>query len=468
MAVNFSHLSLFESSEKGFFNSMDYIDGYDSIWQFRDSDDWGKEHCVKKDGFFELGSEDIVDLLPADPFGMGISATFTAITGWFEDFDRVEIDDAKEFSGDNNFLSGLNLIWNGAMRFHKEEYDAKSVEDLMPYCGSDGYNIGDDLGVVIYEGGYISFGNVEELRGCSKQTNESKESIGISSDGDSAPHDALFFVLGYLGARDLISMEGVCRSMRDAVKNDPLLWRSIHIDPPLSHRVNDDVLYQLASRAQGRLRCLCLVEGVGITDNGLKRVLESNPCLEKLSVPGCVRLSVDCILFHLKALKSAGILRIKHLRIGGLYGITNRHFEEFMFLLGADKDRQNTTRKPRFYHGGQMYLSCDDDRAIDVEMCPKCQKLRLVYDCPAESCQGNYHAAQRCRACTLCIARCIHCGRCISDCEYQETFCLDLLCLDCWGQILECQERQEEDAIPSFKHAIVHQETRYHVCFCAV
>ncbi|KAK6913016.1 hypothetical protein RJ641_022617 [Dillenia turbinata] len=467
MAVNFSHLSFFDSSEEGFFNSMDYVDGYDSIWQFKDSDDCGKDNNVKKEGFLELGSKDIVDLLPSDPFGMGISATFTAITGWFEDFDRVEIDDANGFSGDDNFLSGLNLIWNGAMRFHKEEYDVKSVEDLIPYCGSDGYNIGDDLGAVIYEGGYISFGNVEELS-CSKQTNESKESIGISSDGDSAPHDALFFVLGYLGVRDLIFMESVCRSMRDAVRNDPLLWRSIHIDLPLSHGVNDDVLYRLASRAQGRLRCLSLVEAVGITDDGLKRVLESNPCLEKLSVPGCVRLSVDGILFHLKAYKAAGSLGIKHLRIGGLYGITNRHFEEFMFLLGADKDKQNTTHKPQFYRGGQMYLSCDDGRAIDVEMCPKCQKLRLVYDCPAESCQGNYHAARRCRACTLCIARCIHCGRCISDCEYQETFCLDLLCLDCWGQILECQERREEDLIPSSKHAIVHQETRYHLCFCGL
>lgn len=184
----------------------------------------------------------------------------------------------------------------------------------------------------------------------------------------------------------------------------------------------------------------------------------------QLSVPGCVRVSVEGILLNLRAIKSAGILGMKHLRIGGLSGVTDKHFEELKSLLDADNQvNQLLTNKPRFYNGRQSYLLCDDDRPIDVEVCPRCQKPRVVYDCPAEGCQGRQNATQLCRACTLCIARCFHCGRCIEDCDYEETFCLDILCLDCWKHLLNCQERRGEKVVSS-KCTIFHQETRYRVC----
>lgn len=136
----------------------------------------------------------------------------------------------------------------------------------------------------------------------------------------------------------------------------------------------------------------------------------------------------------LKDFKSTGTHGVKHLRIGGLYGVTERHFEELKLLLGTDSQMLQRSHKPHFYHRGNLYLSCDDDRAIDIEMCPRCQNLRLVYDCPAEGCQGmghHAHVTQVCRACTLCIARCSQCGKCINDNEYEETFCLELLCSSC-------------------------------------
>jgi hypothetical protein len=40
--------------------------------------------------------------------------------------------------------------------------------------------------------------------------------------------------------------------------SDSLLWRSIHIDQPLSGRITDDALLRLADRAQGTLQCLNL------------------------------------------------------------------------------------------------------------------------------------------------------------------------------------------------------------------
>lgn len=69
--------------------------------------------------------------------------------------------------------------------------------------------------------------------------------------------------------------------MLEAILN--LLWKTIHIDQPLNERINDDVLVQLASRAQGKLECLNLVKCPKVTDDGLKRVLEANRRLTKVS-----------------------------------------------------------------------------------------------------------------------------------------------------------------------------------------
>ncbi|KAI3426761.1 uncharacterized protein J3R85_009624 [Psidium guajava] len=269
-----------------------------------------------------------------------------------------------------------------------------------------------------------------------------------SSVNGEMPHLAFSLALGYLGVRDLLAIEGVCKSVRSTVRNDPFYWRNIHIHHPLNDKITDEVLMQLTDRAQGSLQCLSLVECPRITDDGLKRVLDSNPKLSKLCVPGCTRLSINGILDSLRTFKLMGTLRVKHIRIGGLYGVTEEHFEELKFLLGITSEKQQNLNalKPYFYHRESMYLSCEDDRTIDIETCPRCQKLRLVYDCPAEVCQGKKRASQVCRACTLCIARCVQCGRCINDNEYEETFCLELLCSDCSKhQLLERHEMDGSD-----------------------
>ena len=185
----------------------------------------------------------------------------------------------------------------------------------------------------------------------------------------------------------------------------------------------------------------------------------------QLSVPECTRLSVEGILFNLRAFRSAGSSRIKHLRIAKSFGVTKEQFKELKFLLGVDNSMQLRVQKPQFFRQGQLHLMSDDDRAIDIEVCPKCQKLKLVYDCPSESCRRTHHAAQSCRACILCIARCIRCGCCLKDCDYEETFTLDFLCFSCWKQIFNREENPEVMGASSSKHTIFHQETRYQFCF---
>lgn len=147
----------------------------------------------------------------------------------------------------------------------------------------------------------------------------------------------------------------------------------------------------------------------------------------QLCVPGCTRITIEGIVNNMKMYHhNEDVLGIKYLRIGGIFGVTHEHFEELNLLLGVDRGQLENQHKPHFYHRGNVYLPSDDDRALDIEMCPICEKFRLVYDCPAESCQNAV-----CRACTMCIPRCAGCGRCVSDTGYVETFSLELLCFDC-------------------------------------
>ncbi|CAL5370460.1 unnamed protein product [Camellia sinensis] len=434
MALNLSHNSVFPSNglEGNLFSSIKFgNNGY--LMEGCTDKNWAGFGDYMNFNWKLEDEKDILDLLPSDPFGMDLSTTFTAITGWLEDIendlglnsigfgtDRFEVERGEE----DRLLAGLNLVWDDALKLHSDVNDLK-IQEASIGSGKelwsglcDGDDNMDELMGFSYEKNWALGVAANEFQGCSE----------IHSDGDrGAPHDALFFSLGYLCVRDLLSVERVCKSLHDAVQNDPLIWRSVHIDQPLSDRITDDALLRLTSRAQGTLQCLSLVGCLKITDSGLMHVLENNTGLTKLSVPGCVRLSVEGILCNLKAFKSAGKLGIQQLRIGGLYGISNKQFEELKFLLGTDNHKQLSSRKPRFYGGGQLYFSCNDDCAIDIEACPRCQKFRQVYDCPAESCQGKHQSTQLCRACTLCIARCIHCGRCINGCDYEETFCLDLL-----------------------------------------
>lgn len=347
-------------------------------------------------GCGEVVGDDIVDKLPKDPFGMEIRSTTFAAIG----FDDQDSDSGTEWSSD--FIGfgmqdacGIDWIYSGRMNVY-------------------GYDIFKGLGM-------------ENESNCVDSVLGDNKVEGLLEAGP--PLEAMVVVLGYLGARDLLAVERVCRSLRDWIRTDPSLWRTIQVEQPFNEMITDETLVKLTSRAHGTLECLSLVDCRKITDNGLMSVLQSNPKLAKLSVPGCIKLSLEGILVNLRALKSAGSLGIKQLRIGGRIDITREQFEELKFLIGVNnKKRQTAPRKPQFYSDDRPYLPWDDDLAIDLDMCPKCENLRLVYDCPAESCVKAGHL---CRACKLCTRRCIQCGCCIDNRDYEEMFCLGNRCLDC-------------------------------------
>ncbi|XP_047314012.1 F-box protein SKIP14-like [Impatiens glandulifera] len=433
--------------------------------------------------------DDVLDLLPIDPFGMDLTATLTAVSEWLKDIEKdldslgfiicegVEMN--KE--DDDSVYKGLNLFWNGgpaqfttdgrkrkineiSMQFHEGLGIALCDGDLvMGSSNIDDDDDDDDSMCFGYEKYWVQGGDVDDNDDDDDvpNSNISEEcSIicvdDIDNNDGACPHDAMFFALGYLGVKDLLNIGMVCKSFRGTVQNDPLLWRSIHIDCPLNKTLTDDKLLWLTDRAQGNLQCLCLVECTKITIGGLRRVLERNPGLTKLNIPGCATLSIGNIISCLKSYKSSAFPGIKQLRVGGHHGVTMEQFEELNFLLDIDCKKPIVSHKPRFYGAGNLYLSCDDDRPIDIEACPKCQKPRQVYDCPAESCQS-------CRACTFCIARCMKCGHCVNDSGYEETFCLDLLCLECWEQIMNFREEMEV-SVSSSNCKSLHQQASFRFC----
>lgn len=315
MALNFSHRPIFPAHlpEDNLVSPMrianGYLvegipekngDGYAKNWhsnrEIDDCFDYGRDRGDNRCGSQESVSKDILDLLPSDPFGMDISTTFTAaITGWLEDLEvdygGYGRDETRTSDGNRQFFAGLNFFWNNAMRFQSFPRNTGFEHNLNVASGSGGCFKDKEVVEESYSGGLASACNVDEMFSfdsenvgvVDQQTEGSHEDDRICCDGEEGiPHTALIFSLGYLGVRDLLVVEKACRSLCSTVRSDPLLWRTIHIDQPLNEKITDDALLQLTNRAQGNLQCLSLVECPRITDDGLKRVLESNPRLTKV------------------------------------------------------------------------------------------------------------------------------------------------------------------------------------------
>ncbi|KAM7269293.1 hypothetical protein ACFE04_024790 [Oxalis oulophora] len=479
---------MFNSSHS--LSPMIYADGYRVEGTSSSSSSSIPERNVGGDALGVLSQQetrDILEILPLDPFGMDSYSEFEIDYRLF--FWNNGVIRLRAFPGYTGFKLYMNMNVNVPSVFapgYASSSSSSHVDSFMTGFDSQtrGF-VGGGSSSVSHEEEIISgipnsdstsnvddaflFFDAMDVIGCwhskaaVKGSGTSSSSSSSTSDGETQaqlPHPAIEFALRCLGVRDLLSVERVCSSLHSAIKNDPLLWRSIRIESPLHEKITDDVLLQLTNRAQGNLQCLSLEDCTRITDDGLKRVLDSNPRLMKLSVPGCTRLSIDGVVKNIKAFNSMmGTQQgLKYLRVGGLFGVTHAHFEELKLLLGIDSEMPQLTHKPHFFTGTKAYLSLEDDRALDVEMCPRCQNMRLVYDCPTKICQAKEvdDALGCCRACTLCIARCFDCGRCVNGSEYEEMFCLESVCSDCLKQHAKCQEGQDSDLHKPHNMEIIH------------
>ncbi|KAK6122406.1 hypothetical protein DH2020_043848 [Rehmannia glutinosa] len=189
---------------------------------------------------------------------------------------------------------------------------------------------------------------------------------------------------------------------------------------------------KVASKAKGRLQVLALINCVKITDDGLLRVVALNPHITKLHVPGCTSLSPVGVVTAVKLL-SKNNHKLKVLQINGIQGIQKEELETLHNLINQGQTQQKIGKI--LYHEYNKFSTLEHietNHPIDVDICPKCNEVRIVFDCPRVSCQ-------KCRGCDLCITRCIECGICITSTqELEEASCSDTLCLECWLKLPKC------------------------------
>ncbi|XP_064964196.1 F-box protein SKIP28-like isoform X1 [Musa acuminata AAA Group] len=254
-----------------------------------------------------------------------------------------------------------------------------------------------------------------------------------SSDGTGA----LLLVLGYLRLPELLAFQRVSRFFRDAVAGDGLLWRRVAVQSPLSGRLTDDALLRITSRAEGKLESLALMDCWKITDDGLMQVVDRNPGIAKLHVPGCTYLTANGIVRIVQRLyERKG--NLKSLQIHGICNITKDHLDILkLLLLGSNHQQVLPPTNDRYWHS--FTFINHDDRPIDVDICPKCKHVRMVFDCTRENCRSMKSQWTECRGCFFCIARCEDCGGCLDFDELgEETVCSHLLCVKCWLDLPKC------------------------------
>ncbi|XP_006652433.1 F-box protein SKIP14 [Oryza brachyantha] len=391
---------------------------------------------------FELGLEeeeefDPVDLLPTDPFGMNLETTFTAAIASCID-DLTVMSSAGRFGDDSSdaVFADLSYYLNQAFVLSPEmQFGGYRGVFEGPLCfGGLSAGENDSSGFVenpsITEDADDSFGFVENPSTSGNAALVCCDAVetGPLQEGG-VPHEGMTFALGYLGLRDILSVEMVCKTLHLAVRNEPLLWKSIHIEEKLCERISDAGLLHLTRKCPDTLQCLSIANCVKITDQGLKAVLESNPRLTKLNILGCPRLTLDGIISNLKSFNTKAVVGIKHLRVGTLFSLQKEQYEELLSLLSTDKMQEVHSRGPRFLHANRFLSDCNDGYALDIEMCPICQNYKLVYDCPDEGCDDR--KSGNCKGCTVCILRCYKCGRCVDKLAFKESFCLDWVCPTC-------------------------------------
>lgn len=126
------------------------------------------------------------------------------------------------------------------------------------------------------------------------------------------------------------------------------------------------------------------------------------------------------------------------LRINGIHNIKKDHLDILTSYL-----KTNQPSHPLYYHERRnlsefKHSDGKTRRVIDLELCPKCFEVRMVYDCPRGACKKREMTLAQCRACNFCIPRCENCGVCLRYEETEESACGDVLCGECWLKEPKC------------------------------
>ncbi|KAF6140074.1 hypothetical protein GIB67_001815 [Kingdonia uniflora] len=186
-----------------------------------------------------------------------------------------------------------------------------------------------------------------------KMENKCESSLDIG-DEMIEPHESLFLVLAYLNLFELLTITKVCKSLRDAVHNDVLLWLDIIVEPPLNSRITDYNLREVTSKAQGRLRTLGLLNCVRVTDDGLQRVVDDNPHISKLYVPACTGMTPNGLVTIITRLTERSN-DLKFLRLRNCHNMTKEHLETLTSCLKLNPVQQEQQCQPNMFLQNRLF-----------------------------------------------------------------------------------------------------------------
>lgn len=165
----------------------------------------------------------------------------------------------------------------------------------------------------------------------------------------------------------------------------------------------------------------------------------------QLHIPGCTGLTPNGVIRAVQTL-SENQHSLKSLQINGIYNMNKEHLERLQYYLLTNQTPQQVHQKqkkqPLLYRDYRKFQANrweEFGRIIDMEICPKCNEVRVVFDCPREECKRKReHSLSACRMCKFCIPRCEECGGCVKPGDLEETICADTLCTDCWIRLSKC------------------------------
>ncbi|CAN7102356.1 unnamed protein product [Brassica rapa subsp. narinosa] len=213
----------------------------------------------------------------------------------------------------------------------------------------------------------------------------------------------LMIVLPYLHSLfEFISLSGVSPVLRNSSRDQTVLWTKVVVELPLSSCITDDNLW-FTLKSSGKL-------------NLIRRVVDANPLIKKLIVTGCTELVPEGIIACVETLMKNNH-KLETLHINGVPGFTKDHLSSLSTYL-------------------------PQEGAIDLEVCPKCDQVRMIPPCSRESCKREGRNERECRGCWYCVPRCMECAVCLgpdTD-QIEEVACgRDVVCLPCCQALPKCR-----------------------------
>lgn len=107
----------------------------------------------------------------------------------------------------------------------------------------------------------------------------------------------------------------------------------------------------------------------------------------QLYLQGCTSLTIEGVLEAIKLLTKPNH-RLKNLAISGIYNVKREDFQTLCHLMGINQMQRKEMKKNYYHIRRELYAFKQESQpSIDVDICPKCEAIRQVFDCPRDSCK---------------------------------------------------------------------------------